>query len=164
MSGAGTRVGVGTRFLYDGEAVEVVELAATTAGNEVVLRDGRGRVQRLSLKELLFSDRARVLPDGPGPSGTDVDEVASVVLDQLDDEERELTAERAGDMREVLTGYRSGSPELAAVGEPQDEYAPAAPMEAKKAAKAAELGVTVRTIERWLAAFRDQGEAGLAPK
>ncbi|GAB7032239.1 hypothetical protein JCM4914_37000 [Streptomyces platensis subsp. malvinus] len=66
VSGAGTRVGVGTRFLYDGEAVEVVELAATTAGNEVVLKDGRGRVQRLSLKELLLSDRACVLPDSPG--------------------------------------------------------------------------------------------------
>ncbi|SDP04446.1 hypothetical protein SAMN04487981_1166 [Streptomyces sp. cf386] len=58
MSGAGARVGVGTRFRYDGEAVEVVELAATTAGNEVVLKDGRGRLLRLSLKKLLFSDRA----------------------------------------------------------------------------------------------------------
>ncbi|MFD7765768.1 helix-turn-helix domain-containing protein [Streptomyces sp. NPDC059787] len=67
-------------------------------------------------------------------------------------------------MKEVLTGYRSGSPELAADGEPRGEYAPAAPMEAKKTAKAAELGVTVRTIERWLAAFRDRGEAGLAPR
>ncbi|MFE2441639.1 helix-turn-helix domain-containing protein [Streptomyces sp. NPDC059426] len=164
MSGGGTRVGVGTRFLYDGEAVEVVELAATTAGNEVVLKDGRGRVQRLSLKELLFSDRACVLPDSPGPAGGDADEIASVVLDQLNDEERALTAERAGHMREVLTGYRSGSSELAADGEPRDEYTAATPMEAKKAAKAGELGVTVRTVERWLAAFRDQGEAGLAPR
>ncbi|MCH6161474.1 transposase [Streptomyces marispadix] len=164
MSSAGTRVGVGTRFLYDGEAVEVVELAATTAGNEVVLKDARGRVQRLSLKELLFSDRARVVPDGPGPSGGDPDEVASVVLDQLNDEERELTAERAYHIREVLTGYRSGSQELAVGGEPRDKYAPHAPMEARKAAKAAEIGVTVRTIERWIGAFRDRGEAGLAPR
>ena len=51
MSGAGTRVGVGTHFVYDGEAVEVIELVATTAGNEVALKDVRGRVQRLSLKE-----------------------------------------------------------------------------------------------------------------
>ncbi|MFF6911779.1 helix-turn-helix domain-containing protein [Streptomyces sp. NPDC012466] len=164
MSGAGTRIGVGTRLLYDGEAVEVVELAATTAGNEVVLKDGHGRVQRLSLKELLFSDLARVLPDGPGPSGGDADEVASVVLDQLIAEERELTAERAGHIREVLTGYRSGSPELAANGEPRVGYTLAVPMEDRKAAKAAELGVTIRTVERWLAAFRDQGEAGLAPR
>ncbi|MEV5981424.1 hypothetical protein [Streptomyces sp. NPDC052114] len=58
MSGAGARVGVGTRFRYDGETVEVVEMAATTAGNEVVLKDGQGRVMRLTSKELLFSDRA----------------------------------------------------------------------------------------------------------
>ncbi|WP_460112737.1 hypothetical protein [Streptomyces platensis] len=80
-------------------------------------------------------------------------------MDQLNDEERAPTAERAGHMREVLTGYRSGSSELTADGEPRDEYTAATPMEAKKAAKAAELGVTVRTVERWLAAFRDQGEA-----
>ncbi len=164
MSGASTRVGVGTRFVYDGEAVEVIELAATTAGNEVVLKDVRGRVQRLSLKELLFSDRASVIPDGTGPAGGDTDELASVVLDQLGDDEREATAERAGHMREVLTGFRSGSPELAADAEPRDEYASAVPLEARKAAKAEELGVTVRTIERWLAAFREHGEAGLAPR
>lgn len=158
------RVGVGTRFLYEGETVEVVELASTTAGNQVVLKDGRGRVQRLALKELLFSDQARELPDSPGPSGSDAEEVASVVLGQLNKEEREFTVERAGHVREVLTGYRSGSLELASDGEPRDEYAPATRMEAKKAAKAAELGVTVRTIERWLTAFRDHGEAGLAPK
>jgi hypothetical protein len=34
VSGASTRVGVGTRFVYDGEAVEVIELVATTAGRD----------------------------------------------------------------------------------------------------------------------------------
>lgn len=164
MSGAGTRVGVGTRFLYDGESVEVVELTATQLGNEVVLKDIQGRIQRLSLKELLFSDRARVVPDGPGPSGGDVDEIASVVLAQLDDEGRALTIERASHVREVLTGYRSGSGELAGDDEPRDEYAPAVTMEDRKAAKAAELGVSVRTVERWLTDFCLHGEAGLAPR
>jgi hypothetical protein len=37
MRGAGSRVGVGTRFRYDGESVEVTELTATTSGNEVIL-------------------------------------------------------------------------------------------------------------------------------
>ena len=41
-SGA-VRLGVGTRMLYDGELVEVVETAATTAGNEVVLKDRAAR-------------------------------------------------------------------------------------------------------------------------
>ncbi|MEV0225932.1 helix-turn-helix domain-containing protein [Streptomyces sp. NPDC050704] len=165
MSGtAGTRVGVGTRFLYDGQAFEVVELAATTAGNEVVLSDAHGRIQRLTLKELLFSDRARVIPDGPGPSGTDAEDIASVILDQLSHDERVLAIERAGHVREVLTGFRSGSSELAVGGEPREPYGLSVPMESRKAAKAAELGVTVRTVERWLADFRRHGEAGLAPR
>ncbi|MFK0147739.1 hypothetical protein ACIQUZ_21940 [Streptomyces griseus] len=69
MSTAGARVGVGTHFRYDGESVEVVEMAATTAGNEVVLKDNQGRLLRLALKELLFSDRATIVPDGPGGIG-----------------------------------------------------------------------------------------------
>ena len=49
---AATRLGVGTRFLIDGEAVTVVELVATAAGNEVVLR-GRTGLVRISVRELL---------------------------------------------------------------------------------------------------------------
>lgn len=58
MSRAAARVGVGTRFRYDGETAEVVEMAANTAGSEVVLKDGQGRLLRLPLKELPFSERA----------------------------------------------------------------------------------------------------------
>ena len=39
MSSAGVRVGVGTRFRFDGETVEVIEMAITAAGNEAVLKD-----------------------------------------------------------------------------------------------------------------------------
>ncbi|MGW4359508.1 hypothetical protein ACWEKU_12225 [Streptomyces californicus] len=42
MSRAGTRVGVGSRFRYDGEIVEVVELAVMASGNETVVKDGVG--------------------------------------------------------------------------------------------------------------------------
>ncbi|WP_432146824.1 LysR family transcriptional regulator [Streptomyces sp. bgisy084] len=139
MSRAGARVGVGTRFRYDGETVEVVEMAATTAGNEVVLKDGRGRLLRLSLKELLFSDRAAVSPDGPGPSADDEEEIASVVLGQLDSSARTKVLERAEHVREVLTGFRSGAPELARDGEPRPDYRPERPWEARYAAKAAYL-------------------------
>ncbi|MER5990193.1 helix-turn-helix domain-containing protein [Streptomyces viridosporus] len=163
MSKAGVRVGVGTSFRYDGETVEVVEMAATTAGNEVVLKDGRGRLLRLSLKELLFSDRAAINPDGPGPSADDEGEIASVVLGQLGEAERREILERAEHVRELLTGYRSGSPELAREGEPRDEYAPSTSLEARYAAKAAELGVSSRSVRRWVTAFREQGEVGLAP-
>ena len=164
MSWAGVRLGVGTRFRYDGETVEVVEMAATTAGNEVVLKDGRGLLLRVSLRELLFSDRAAVVPDHAGPATDDAEEIASVVLSQLHEDERRKILERAGHVREVLTGYRSGCRELAGEGEPRPEYAPGRPLEAKYAAKAAELGVAARSVRRWVAEFREHGEAGLAPK
>lgn len=99
MSGAGARVGVGARFRYDGESVEVVEMAATTAGNEVVLKDGRGRMRRLTLRELLFSGRAEIIPEEGGPSAGDIEEIASVVLGQLGEEERHKVLERAGHPR-----------------------------------------------------------------
>jgi transposase InsO family protein len=163
VSGAGVRVGVGTRFAYDGETVEVVQIVTTPAGIEMVATDGRGRFLRLALKELLVSERARVLADGPGPSSTDEDATAGVLLSQLTAAQREQMRERTGHTREVLTGYQSGSAELARPGEPQPEFDPGLPLEARYAAKATELGVGVRTIKRWVSRFRQLGEAGLAP-
>lgn len=114
MSRAAVRVGVGSRFSYDGEVVEVVEFAGTQAGGEAVLKDGRDRRLRLAVKELLLSDRARVIPDGPGPASDDPQQMAAAVLDWLDVGERERVLERAAHVREVLTGFRGGSEELAA--------------------------------------------------
>ncbi|WP_328765376.1 MULTISPECIES: helix-turn-helix domain-containing protein [unclassified Streptomyces] len=164
MSRAGARVGVGTRFRYDGETVEVVEMVPTTVGNEVALKDGRGRMLRLSLNELLFSDRAVIIPDGPGPAADDPEEIASVVLGQLNEAERRKLLDRAEHVREVLTGYRSGTPEFARDDEPRPEYSPALSAGTRYTTKAAELGVGLRTLKRWVAEFREHGEAGLAPK
>ena len=161
MSSAGVRVGVGTRFRYDGETVEVIEMAITATGNEVVLKDHRGRVMRLAVKELLLSDRAQVIPDSPGPSSDDDEALASVVVAQLSDGQREALLEKAAHIRELLTGYRSGSAEVAEEGEPRPQYAPDRPLYERYADKAAELGVGFRTIERWVQDFRWRGEAGL---
>jgi transposase InsO family protein len=161
VSSAGVRVGVGTRFRYDGETVEVIEMAITATGNEVVLKDNHGRVMRLAVKELLLSDRAQVIPDSPGPASDDDEDLASVVLAQLSHGQRDALLERAAHMREVLTGYRSGSAEVAEEGEPRPQYAPDRPLYERYADKAAELGVGFRTIERWVQGFRLHGEAGL---
>jgi transposase InsO family protein len=161
MSRAGVRVGVGTRFRYDGETVEVIEVAITAAGNEVVLKDHHGRLMRLAVRELLLSDRARVIPDSPGPSSDDDEEIASVALDRLPQGQREALLERAAHIREVLTGYRSGSPEIAEEGEPRPQYAPGRPLYERYADKAAEMDVTRRTIQRWVQGFHRRGEAGL---
>ncbi|WP_245699535.1 hypothetical protein [Streptomyces roseifaciens] len=164
MSGAGARVGVGTRFRYDGETAEVVEMTATAAGNELVLKDERGRYLRVGLKELLFSDRAVIIPEADGPGSDDEEEITGVALGQLSELERAQVIERAEHVREVLTGFRSGSRELPRPEEPRPEYAPETPFEARYAAKAAELGVTGRTVRRWVAAYHRNGEAGLAPR
>ncbi|QSE87867.1 transposase (plasmid) [Rhodococcus pseudokoreensis] len=163
MTGAGVRVGVGTRFLYDGETVEVVEMVSTAAGNEVVVKDASGRqYRRVALKELLGCGRARVIPDGSGPSSDDDQEVAAVVLAQLTTAEQEQLTVRAAHVREVLTGYRSGNPLIAGPSEPRPQFGEDVALSDRYAAKAAELGIGVRTIERWVGKFQKFGEAGLA--
>lgn len=164
MSVPHVRVGVGTRFIYDGELVEIVELRYGPAGNDVVLRSAasKRRVQHVALRELLTSERARVVPDLPGPRGDDPQDPASVVLAELSDAQRETTNERAAHVRETLTGYRSGSAELAQPGEPRPQFDPTLPLMSRYQSKATELGVTGRTVQQWVSDFNDHGEAGLA--
>ena len=78
----------------------------------VVTKSGvvHDRMMRLAVKELLLSDRAQVIPDGPGPSSDDGKDLATVVLAQLSNGQRDALLEKAAHIREVLTGYRSGSP------------------------------------------------------
>jgi transposase InsO family protein len=64
-------------------------------------------------------------------------------------------------VREVLTGYRAGHAAGAAAGEPRPRYEPGQPLKARYQAKARELGVGERTVERWAMAYRESGEAGL---
>ena len=71
--------------------------------------------------------------------------------------------ERAAHVREVLTGYRSGSAQLSVPGKPRAEYDPAVPLTRRYAAKAEELGIGVRTLRRWVGDDRRAGEAGLVP-
>ncbi|MGW5939675.1 TnsA-like heteromeric transposase endonuclease subunit [Streptomyces celluloflavus] len=161
MRGAAVRVGVGTRFHYDGEVVVVEEMFGAATGNEVLVRDGRDRRFRLSLREVLASGRARVIADDPGPAADDPGEAASVVLAQLDDDELKVIRERAAHLNELLYGYRSGSSEIAAPGEPRPEYSLGLPKMARYQVKAAELGVSLSTIQRWVRAFHSEREAAL---
>ncbi|MFB6984511.1 TnsA-like heteromeric transposase endonuclease subunit [Streptomyces sp. NPDC056304] len=161
VTGAAVRVGVGTRLRYDGEVVVVEEMFGSAAGNEVLVRDGPGRRFRLSLREVLSSGRAQVIASEPGPQSDDDRETASVLLAQLSEEELERVRERAAHINEVLTGFRSGSDELSEPGEPRPQYAATIPKLERYEAKATELGVSVRTIKRWVRAFHTDREAGL---
>jgi len=161
VNGAAVRVGVGTRLKYDGEVFVVEEMFGSAAENEILVRDGRGRRLRLSLRAVLTSGRASIIPEGPGPHSEDDRETASVILAQLTDDELTEVRERAAHIREVLYGYRSGSADIPGPGEPRPQYALTVPKLSRYEAKAQELGVSVRTIKRWVRAFWLDQEAGL---
>nr|WP_238350851.1 helix-turn-helix domain-containing protein [Kribbella shirazensis] len=69
--------------------------------------------------------------------------------------------ERAGHVREVLSGFRAGHAGGAEAGEPRPGFGPDLRLKDRIAAKAAELNVSTRTVDRWVAAYRASGEAGL---
>lgn len=163
MTNTAVRIGIGTRLIYDGETADVVELQPTKSGVDLTLRIGPNgrRMLRIALRELLDGGRARIIDDDTGTS--DPSDTASVILAGLSDVELAVVRTRAAHVREVLTGYRSGHAELAGHGEPRAELDPHRPLMERYAAKAAELGVTVRTIGQWVSDYRAHGEAGLAP-
>jgi putative transposase len=144
-------IGLGSRFSFDGEVVEVTGFE----GTRVTLRDGRDRWRTLGLAGFLAGAVPVEAPGGrPAPVGP--------LLAGLSGGEQSVVTERAGHVREVLTGYRSGTAEVGRAGEPRPDYDPARPLGGRQEAKARELGVTGRTIRRWVRAYRDSGEAGLA--
>jgi hypothetical protein len=84
-----------------------------------------------------------------------------VAWNGLTDAQRTAVSERAAHIRELVTGYRTGHAEAAVPGEPRPQYGPGQPLKARYQAKAKELGVGERTVERWAMAYRESGEAGL---
>jgi transposase InsO family protein len=160
MTWAGIRIGVGTRVMYDGEVHVVTEWLPTAQGTDIVLR-GPISVCRVSLVELVSGRRARLLTDSDGPEPDDAIDPAAVVLGSLSAHKLDEVSERAAHLREVLTGFRSGSSEAAGPGEPRPQFDPSTPLIDRYAAKAVELGIAPRTIRRWAAAYQQHGEAGL---
>lgn len=162
MSSGHVKVGVGTRFIYDGQILTVEKMTPTVYGVEVVAVGG-GYTHLLSLKLLLDETRSRVIPSLDDTNWIDEEaETAALLLAQLTEAERHAVRERATHVREVLTGFRSGSEELRQPDEPRPQFDPTLPLRDRYEAKAAELGLACRTIERWGADYQRFGEAGLA--
>lgn len=161
MTEVGVRLGVGTRVMFDGSVHVVSEWLPTAHGTDVVLR-GPTSLCRISVVELISGARYRVLDGRQGPASDDHVDPAAVVLESLSDRKRTEVTERAAHMREVLTGFRSGSSEIAEPGEPRAQFDPSTPILDRYRAKAVELGVAPRTVRRWATAYQELGEAGLA--
>lgn len=165
MKPAGVRVGVGTRFVYDGEMLEVVEMYPVAGMPEVLARELRtDMVRRLALGEVLSPDRSHVLTDD---LDVDVDfgecaGVPSSVRWAAASESARCDARaRAAHVREVLTGYRSGSAVTALPHEPRAAYRNSEPKIKRLAAKANELDMGLRTFQRWVSRYESEGEVGL---
>lgn len=148
-------IAIGSRLTRDGEVCEVVALE----GDQVVACDRQGRAMRVRVVDLLdpLLPGQQVLASGSPVLG----EPAGTVLGTVDESALADAQERAGHVREVLTGYRSGFLELAAEGEPRSAYASGVTLTRRYEAKAEELGVGVRTLRRWVRDFQAEGVAGL---
>lgn len=115
MSWAGTRVGIGTRVTLDGEINEIIEWLPGAKVTEVVLKNATS-VCRMSLVALLSEERVQILTEDPGPEPDDAAAPAAITLLGLSAEKIKLVRDRAGHVRELLTGFRSGSTEFALPG------------------------------------------------
>lgn len=129
-------VGPGSQVLFDGDLVRVEELDSVAA-TVIVKVERTGQYRVLTLSRLIAGSTALEVPAEPLPAGSIGTTFAGLTAAQ-----RERLETRAAHLREVLTddGRRQAD---------------------RLADKAVELGVAVRTIERWLEDFRRDGEAGL---
>lgn len=157
------RLGPGTRLCYQGELVEIVEIRTGSGGNIVTVKTvGNEQIRGIELWELLTYRHSNPHDEtSPTDESQSPRDVAATVLAMLSKQERSRVRDRADHIREVLTGYRSGHGETAEPGEPRPQYHPDLPLTSRYRAKAAELGVDLRTVQRMVAAFSEHGEAGL---
>jgi hypothetical protein len=133
-------------------------MVVALGGDRVTVEERHsGRTRSVRIASLLSAPGSRLLdPPVAGPVGA-----VGPALANLTDPELAAVCDRAGHVREVLSGYRSGSPEDALPGEPRAPYQPGTPLMDRYRAKADELNVGVRTLRRWLRSFQLDGEAGL---
>jgi transposase InsO family protein len=153
MSNAATAmVTVGTRLVYDGWQTTVVGIEA----GKLRLRDPHGSMLLVDAATLFADSTTRVFGVGEEPV-----EALKPLLDTLPEDAAAQMRDRLDHVRELLTGYRSGLAELAAPGEPRPTYHPSLPLMQRYEAKSTEIGVTVRTLQRWAAGWRERGPVGV---
>jgi transposase InsO family protein len=153
MGEGSVTLSVGSRLLYDGDLVEVIEFD----GAQVTVRVERtNRFRTLGIGRLVTACKTVDVSAGDGATSA-----VGTALAALTTRQRAEVTQRAGHVREVMTGFRSGHPHVARPDEPRPEYAATVPVKQRYRAKADELGVNQRTVERWVAGYRQCGEAGL---
>lgn len=130
---------VGTQVLFDGDLVQVVELDGSTA---LIREERTGKFTSLTLGRLVAGCAAVRSSHTGTEDDSGVDLGIGTILAGLTKEQREQVGHRADHVRQVLDGD-------------------GASLHERISAKSIELSVTSRTVERWVAAYRREGEAGL---
>lgn len=156
------RIGVGSMIAYDGDLCQIIDLS----GSAVVLVDTRGSARRVRLVDLLLpadegglAQLSRDAHDEAAAHATTLDGVLWVTASK---KAREKAQRIAADVRELSTGYRSGTPAIAEAGEPRTEYdVLLTKIGTRKRAKALERGVSLRLVDEWCQRYRKYGEPGL---
>ncbi|MFH9710167.1 helix-turn-helix domain-containing protein [Streptomyces luteogriseus] len=152
MNGQTVEVFPGVRLFFGGDVIEVLDLD----GLQVTARNERtGEFSAIPLGRLAAGARPTEMAP---PSALDG---VGLLMASLSAAQRTALRERAGHVREVLSGFRAGHEDSALASEPRPGFGPDLPLKDRASAKAAELGVSLRTLWRWLNAYRESGEAGL---
>lgn len=142
---------VGSTVSFDGFLCTVIELV----GDAVVLVDGAKKARRVEL-----------LRDARDAFGSPADEAAltplALVWADATDAQRDEERRKAEHVREMRTGFVSGMPTLAQSHEPRPEYNPKlTSTRERRRAKAAEVGVSVKTLKRWHSRFNEGEDLAL---
>ncbi|WP_409047698.1 PfkB family carbohydrate kinase [Microbacterium sp. HA-8] len=141
---------IGSTVSFDGCLCTVIEIA----GDAVVLVDGAKKTRRVRLVELL-----RDAIDAFGlPSEQAALTPLALIWADATEEQRDEARRKAAHVREMRTGFASGIPTLAQPHEPRPEFNPRlTTIHERRRSKAAELGVSPKTLKRWDDRF-DEGE------
>ncbi len=138
--------------MFDGQSWKISALEGSVA---VLNRDGVQAV-RILVSALLVSPGFSVFGTQTVPTHG-----IGPLFDTLRPDEYRALREIEGHLREVQTGFRSGSPRRALDDEPRVQFHPGSPFADRYSAKAAELGISVRTLRRRVRDYEADGLAGL---
>lgn len=154
---------IGTRVIHEHEEWTVCAIMGTDVCLERRGSPGLARVRTVSLLDptspfrisdkALFKERQQ---KAPVPS--------DIALHLVPEDQLQKVLDRAAHVREVLSGYKSGTKYAALPGEPREEYRPKKPLMSKYQAKAAELHVSVPAVRGWVHRYQEDGVLGLVDR
>ncbi len=155
---ASYRLSVDTRIWFEDEQHDVVGFTETATR----LRWASGGMQIIATGVLLADPSFRQCMATDGSAARPVAAVdTAAMLEILPQAERDRVVALRAHLLELTTGYRSGDPATAGPGEPRAEYALSISVEERVTAKATELGVSQRSVWKYLRRWREQGLWGL---